>query len=209
MTDFRYTHKIRKYDSWWKGDIKGSQEEKMEDATIIKEYTYKLLDYADKDELPEEEVERHKRLYQFARQGPKAWHHRFNVKNKITSADVLYLLTTNMSSERVGKLLGINGRKVRAIRSGFYPCWEWEYQLIKRIKAIVHNDLKDRTSDIIKVYSLSKVISPTNKEELYLFSSMMKAKKARKDILSKTEYNKLTKNDTLDILYPIEPKPLL
>jgi hypothetical protein len=209
MTDFRYTHKIRPYNSWWKGEIEGSEEEKMKDATTIKEYTYKLLDYAERKESPAEEVAAHRRLYAFDRQGPRSWCQRLNIKGKLTSAEVIYLLTTNMSSIRLSKILEVDSRKIRAIRAGEYPCWEWEYQLIKRIKSIVANDYKDNKDSIKEVFVLYKVNSPTDREELYTFSSKRKAVKARKDIISKKRYEEMTKDKTLDILYPIEPKPLL
>ena len=166
---YRYGRKIEKKKQWWEGDIEGSEEEQLESAEYQRSYLYKLLDYADKDEIPTpEEMKEMRRVYQYARQGPRAWHHRLNKRNILTSADVLYILTSTKASDRLSKSIGIDGRRIREIRSGKVPCWEWEFDLVRRIKAIVANKIKSSIIDRRKVYVLSKLVEPGKYEDLYL-----------------------------------------
>ena len=210
MTDFRYGRKIIPRKSWWEGEIDGTEEEKMEAAKLTQEYIYKLLDYAGKDDdLPPEEMERLRRNYAFARQGPRAFFQRFNKRGKLTSGDVLYLLTTTKASERVGKELGVDGRKVRGIRQDEYPCWKWEYDLIKRIKAIVTNDLKLNEHKLRKIFIISHQESPEILKDLYYTNSLRMAKKVRKDMLPKYKLQEYEKEGTLDIIYPIRSEDLI
>lgn len=210
MTDFRYDRKIKKYDMWWHGEIDGTIEEKMEAAILTQEYIYKLLDYAGpEDDLPKEEMEKLRRNYAFARQGPRAFFQRFNKRGKLTSGDVLYLLTTTKSSDRVGKELGVDGRKVRGIRQDEYPCWKWEYDLIKRIKAIIINDLKRNEYNTRKIFIISHQESPSILKDLYYTNSLRMAKKVRKDMLPKYKLQELEKEGTLDIIYPIRSEDLI
>lgn len=210
MTDFRYGRKIIPRRSWWEGEIDGTEEEKMEAAKLTQEYIYKLLDYAGKDDdLPPEEMERLRRNYAFARQGPRAFHQRFNKKNKLTSGDVLYLLTTTKASERVGKELGVDGRKVRGIRQDEYPCWKWEYDLIKRLRAIIINDLKKSEYKTRKIFIISHQESPSILKDLYYTNSLRMAKKVRKDMLPKYKLQEYEKEGTLDIIYPIRSEDLI
>lgn len=210
MTDFRYDRKIKKYNMWWHGEIDGTEEEKIEAAILTQEYIYKLLDYAGpEDDLPKEEMEKLRRNYAFARQGPRAFFQRFNKRGKLTSGDVLYLLTTTKASDRVGKELGVDGRKVRGIRQDEYPCWKWEYDLIKRIKAIIINDLKRNEYSTRKIFIISHQESPNILKDLYYTNSLRMAKKVRKDMLPKYKLQEYEKEGTLDIVYPIRSEDLI
>ena len=207
---YRYGKKVTKQNTWWSGDIEGTEEEQVDAAEYQKNYLYKLLDYAEKDEVPTpEEMKEMRRVYQYARQGPRAWHHRLNKKNILTSADVLYILTSSMSSLRLSKALGIGDGRIREIRRGEIPCWEWEYDLIRRLKAILINKLKHKAYETRKVYILSKLKSPGVYEEMYYATSRRKLEKLREDIIPKKEYDSLIKQNLLEEVYQIKYDELL
>ncbi len=207
---YRYGRKIERKKMWWEGEIEGTEEEQLESAKYQRNYLYKLLDYADKDEVPTpEEMREMRRVYQYARQGPRAWHHRLNKHNILTSADVLYILTSTKSSIRLSESMGITDRRIREIRQGKVPCWEWEYDLIRKLKAILTTKLKHKVYDKRKIYILSKLIEPGRYEDLYFSSSTLRLKKIRKEMLTKKEYSQLESKGLLDEVYKIREESII
>jgi len=194
-----------KNDKWFDGEIKGSPEELQEAFEISSNYLYKILDYAERDEvIPEGEWERERRIFQFCMQGPKAGFFRLDKREKLTSADVLYILTTSLPETRLAERMGINRRTVSEIRKGISKSWYWEYMLVRRLKAIIKGSLI-RVKDLnVKAYALYKVNPNLSREVVLYASSIRKARSLRESIIAKGIYKKMKEEGTLDILYPIE-----
>lgn len=190
---------------WYQKEITGTPEELERAYKVAEEYFYKILNYAEKDELiPKEDLDEARRIFAFAKQGPRAHHFLISKDSKLTSADVLYILTTTVPGAQIAKRFNLNYDDVLDIRAGRAPSWEWEYHFIKRIKTIVKHYLT-KTRDLNRrVYTLSKVNSPNNKEILLYTTSIRKAKELRESIITKLEMKRLIKDNSLDILYPIE-----
>lgn len=191
---------------WYQKDIIGTKEELEEAWKVAEEYLYKILEYAEKDELiPEDKLDEARRIFAFVRQGPRAHHFVVQQDTKLTSADVLYFLSCNVPATLIADRYGISPVELRNIRNGTNPVWEWEYRFVKRLKAIIKNKLRERDITTTPVvYRLSRVLSPTSKEDILFATSYNKAKKMRLDIITKKELNELTKAGTLDVVYPIE-----
>ena len=199
---------------WYQKDIHGTPKELLSAHEKMSKYLYRLLDYADKpDPVPKEVVDEEKRILAYCLQGPKAGHFRHAPRNKLTSADVIYILSSTVPSTLLGDKFGIDPRKVREIRSGQAEEWLWEWNLIHRLRTIIKYQSKGDNADKSSfVYSLSKVTDELlgpKKEQLYLISSIRKARKLREDILTKKDYNKLIKDNKLDYYYPIEKVEIL
>lgn len=195
----------------WFDTPEGTQEEMEEAFEITSNYLYKLLDYADKNEvIPQEVLDRERRIFSFAKRGPRAGYFRLDPNSKLVSADVLYMLTSTLPAKYIAEKFGMCERKVRAIRRGEVDEWYWEYLLIRRLRTIVAARLKVAKKGILaKMYSLSKLID-VNKYEILMYSSgKYKLVRLREDIIATKEFERLTKNKTLDIIYPINQIDLL
>lgn len=192
---------------WYHKEPTGTKEELQEAFEVSESYLYKLLSYADSpNPIPQDELDRERRIFTFCKQGPRAGHFALSKNGKLVSADVLYMLTSSLPSEIIGKQFGVDGRKVREIRTGQNEEWFWEYALVRRLKAIIKNQLirHDASCKFRRIYSLSKQITPERKEILYYVTAKRKAVALRRDILAKKEFDKMTKDKTIDILYPID-----
>lgn len=196
-----YKHKV-----WFKEEINGTEKELMEAFEVSSKYLYKLLDFAESnDPIPEGDLERERKIFSFCMQGPKAGHFRFDKREKLTSADVLYFLSSSLPSTKIAARFGVNRRCVDEIRRGLNPAWYWEYMFVRRLKAI----LKGRIYQADKVrrqgiYSVSKVNDDLSKEILVYTTSKRKAVNIRESLITKGVYKKLKETETLDIMYPIE-----
>lgn len=196
----------KKSEPWYMKEPEGTLEEKREAFNIVQQYTYKLLDYADKEEaIPKEVIDKERRIFSFARQGPRAGHFTHSQRSKLTSADVLYILTNTSPSYRLGDKFDVDPRKIRQIRSGDRKEWEFEYKLIKRLKAIIRGELMrpNQEGPNGRIYSLSKLGVNSSYEILYYTTSFRKANALRKSIITEDRYLELTEEGTLDIIYPI------
>jgi hypothetical protein len=196
----------------WFEDIDGTEEEKVEAFEVASSYLYKLLDYAEKDEvISEEELARERRIFSFAKQGPRGAYLRWDKRSKLTSADVIYMLTSTLPAEHIARKFDMTGRKVRAIRRGEAIEWYWEYLFIRRLMTMIRTRYKNSTKPIVNRigYKLSKLKDDQTYEVLLYSSSIRTARKLREDILTKELFTKLTKNKTLDIYYPVEQIDLL
>jgi hypothetical protein len=208
----RARFKFNKKTPWYLKEPEGTLEEKVNSFNRMEEVLYKILDYGLKDEIiPPEVLEEERRMLTFCKLGPRAHHFTHNLKGKLTSSDVLYMLTCNRSSKILGEMFGVDGRKVRAIRNGEKDEWYWEYCFVRRIKSRLMTTLKAShiygTSKFF--YSLSKVVSPEKTKILHYTSSQRRAKALRKDIINPKDYDKMIKDGTLDIIYPIEKLDIL
>ena len=192
---------------WYDKEPEGTMEEKKEAFEVASKYLYKILDFADKDEgVPKEVVDREKRIFAFCRQGPRASYIAHGARSKLVSADVLYILSSTIPAKNIALQYDIKENQVRKIRRGDEPSWEWEWRFVNRMRNIIKARLRssDPTSLTKKIYSISKIDEKGKKEILYYISSLRKAKKLREDMLTKVEYKKITKDNTIDLLYPID-----
>lgn len=206
----RYGYNIKRRNLSWQGEIEGTEEQHLSAATKTRNYLYKLLDYSEKEEIPSpEEIEEMRRIYSYARQGPRAWYQRFNKKNKLTSADVLHILSSKVPSRLMAKYIGISDTKVRKIRRGEMPCWEWEFDLIRRLKGIITADLKYKVGVRQSLYVVSKLVKPGVYEDLYYTTSQRRGNALIKDMLTKKEYDKLTKEGTLSLHYKVRKEDII
>lgn len=195
---------------WFDGDIEGSPEELQEAFEVSSNYLYKILDYAERDELiPKEDWERERRIFQFCMQGPKAGFFRLDKREKMTSADVLYILSTTLPETKLAERLGVNRRLIREIRTGINKSWYWEYLLIRRLKAIIRTHLTSIPDLNRLIYTVTRVHPDLSKEILCYATSKRKARKLRESFITKGIFKKLKEDGTLDILYPIEPIDVL
>jgi hypothetical protein len=201
----REAQKTRKY--WYDQKPEGTEEELKEAFDMTSEYLYKILDYAVSNKsLTKEELDKERRIYAFARQGPKAGYFVHNPRGKLTSADVLFILSSYDPSIKVAKLYDMAPCKINEIRRGESLEWKWEYTFYTRMKKIIKEGLAKFQPELLrkKIYKLSKVYSPANAEILIYTTSHKSAKKIRDSIIKKGEMAKLLKDGTLDIIYPIE-----
>ena len=207
-------HTTRKHKvPWYKGEIEGTPEELERGFKTMESYLYNIINYAPSTEpIPEEVLKEERRIFSFVMQGPKAGHFRHSVRGKLTSPDVLYILSSTLSSDRIAPQFGITGRLVRDIRSGNSEEWYWEYLFVRRLKEIIKGKLlSDHRNFNRKIcYVIYKVLDTSdNKELLYITSSLRKAKELRESLFNKKTLNKLLKKEELDILYPIEKVSML
>lgn len=198
---------------WYRRDIEGSVEENEEAFEVASEYLYNILSYADKEveeELTAEDLARERRIFAFCMQGPRAGHFRLTKKEKLTSADVLYILTSSLPAGEICKRFDVNVETVKEIRRGECRPWYWEYMFVRRIQTIIKHRLSrtrtERNKTIYIIYELKP--DKTLKDILYA-SSIRKAKALRESILNKGDFKRMTKDNTLDIYYPIKKADLL
>lgn len=190
---------------WYDKEPDGTPEELEKAWNMAEKYLFKLIDYAEKDEpIPKEELEEAKRIFLFAKKGPRSRHFTISKTCKLTSADVLYFLTTTLPASNLSKLFDVEQNEITKIRRGETKYWEWEYRFVKRMKGMIRGRLYQTDAVKKRIYSISKVHSPNKTEILLYTTSERKAKQLRESIITKLEMTKLLKEKTLDILYPIE-----
>lgn len=202
---------INRRDVISKAKPEGSDEELMEAFKEAESYLYTITSYIDKEEIiPKEVLDKERRIFQFAKQEPRAASFRLTKQGKLTSADVLYFLSSTKSSTRLAAQYDICSSKIRDIRRGDSPDWHWEYTFVKRLKAMIRGEMSksrsagDDENNRHRIYSLSHRTSPNDIEILYYTTSLRKAKKLRQDIIKVKDYEKMIKEGTIDIIYPIE-----
>ena len=205
-------HRKKKRTVWYDKPQDFPEDITTEALDISKEYTFKLLSYLDhEDDLTEEELTKMRAIFAFSKHGPRAWTHRFDRSCKLVSADVLYILTSKLSSYTLAKKFKIDARKIREIRSNERNSYNWEYELVKRLVAAVKDRIREGYKARRQLYIVNKLIDPiTNQlEPLFYTQNRRRAEDLRKESFSKKEYDRLTKNGELDILYPITSSRLL
>jgi hypothetical protein len=195
----------------WFDTPEGTQEELANSFEVASAYLYRLLDYAEQeDQVTKEELDEERRIFSFCKAGPRAAYFRLDPKSKLVSADVLYMLTSTLPAKYIAEKFNMCERKVRAIRSGDTEEWYWEYLLIRRLKTIIAANLRSaKKGTDAKMYSLSKLVDYDKYEILMYATGKYKLSRLRKDIITPKEYEKLLKNKTLNIVYPINQIDLL
>lgn len=193
---------------WYDYDLSKifSEELVKEGMETSKKYIFKLLDYSSDEKIPDEELERMRAIFAFSKVGPRSWTHRFDKTTKLTSGDVLYILTSTLPSEFLGKQFGVNGRKIREIRTNERNTYNWEYELVRRLSTRLRDKLKEDLMRSRSIYEVQRLIGEGTYESLFLCSSLVRARNMLKETIKEKEYNKMVEEGTLDIIYPIHKR---
>ena len=186
--------------------VEGDMEMLEEAFEVSSNYLYKILSYADKEEIiPDEVLERERAIFSFCMQGPRAGNFRLNKKGKLCSADVLYIMCNTQSAPALAEKFGVNELTIKSIRKGMVPGWNWEWQFVNRMKTIIKHTISQSTYRRHEIlYSISKVTEYGTKEILMYTTSKVKARALRESLIHKATFKALMKREELDILYPIE-----
>ena len=182
-------------------------EEEREAAEFeAKEYTYQVLNYAEKDELDQESLRRLKAFHHFAKHGVKTG---YSVRrdNKLLSADIFYILLSEHSVAKLAKTFNVSISLISQIKSGEHPAYRYEHTLVKNIRSIVSKNFRRANVNgrvPSSIFRLCKLKPDGTFEILYHCKSKQVACGLRKSLLGEEEWKKMEKKKTLDIRYPIQ-----
>lgn len=189
---------------WFREDPGGTMEEKLESYDKAQTYLYKLLDYSTRESASDEEVQKLRRDFAFFKQGPWVGTFLAAPRHKLTSADVLYLLSSTLPASEISKKFNVDAVEVRKIRRGEIIAYYQEYLLVRRLNTIIRAKYKnDGNLSIRKIYKIAELIGENRYEDHYFTTSLRKAKDVREEMITKIEYKRLVKTNTLEIMYPI------
>ena len=191
----------------------GTPEEMEEAWEKTEEYLYKILSYAPADpdkHITKEEREKEIRFLKFMRLGPRASYLRHAKDTKLTSADVLYILTCETSAKHLCALYDVSHETINGIRRGQFTMWAWEYYFVKRLRTMLRGEkfcYKNYSGKRgVKVYKIEELNKETGKLEIIGYASgIRRAKELRKILVPKQSFERFTKSKTLDIRWPITP----
>ena len=183
----------------------GTQEEMTLAYNQARGYQLVVLNYCDKEELPEEVLAQQRRLFHFAKNGPNANKFIAYGDGKLLQADVLYILSCKVPAAKLAKLFKVGVDTIKDIRQGNRPEWQDEYDLVRRLRKAVISRFKKNFTDVhitVLLDSEGKVVQH--------FSSIKKAKEFRRTWLiynqkipAKT-VDSWIKTKQIDTIYPIE-----
>lgn len=188
----------------------GTPEQMISSWEKAETYLYKILSFAPKDSyLTKEELDEIRRDMVFMRYGPRVKYLVGDKRTKLTSADVLYILTCTIPSKQLSELYDVDPETIRGIRSNKQKEWVWEYNLIKRLTTTIKANYfqSDITGNRIippRIYKLSELQDNGEFKIILYCSGIRKARILRADLIPKRKFNSLVKNKTLEIIYPIE-----
>lgn len=189
----------------------GTPEQLRETWEKSQDYLYRILSYAPKDkELTPEQLEEERRYFQFIRLGPRAGYLRHSPKTKLTSADVLYILTCTLPAKKLAPIYGVSEETINGIRRNAFVEWSWEYYFVKRLKTHIRSEIlcygghggKEKDS-YIRLYKIDRLKEGDTYETVGYASGIRKAQSIRKELCPKKDYERYLKNKTLDIMWPI------
>lgn len=189
----------------------GTKEELRATWERAEKYIYKVLSYAPRErdrDLTKEEIEEERRYMKFIRLGPRAGYLSLSSALSLTSADVLYILTSCIPSTQLGAMYGVDPNTINRIRANKCKEWAWEFYFIKRLRTFMKAELlqsaKDGyTSGYVMIYKLEHLQKDNTLKVLEYISGIRKAKKMRQDLCPKREFITRTYDGTLDIVWPI------
>lgn len=190
----------------------GTPEELRNTWERSEEYLYRILSYAPRDrekDLTKEELEEERRYLKFLRLGPRAGYLRHAPKTKLTSADVLYILTCTLPSKFLCQVYDVSKETINGIRRNHFVEWSWEYYFVKRIKTLVRSEIYKyggygvEENAYIRFYKLEQLQPDNSFKVIAYMTGIRKAQRLREGLISKKEFTKLTKEGTLDIVWPI------
>ena len=202
---------IKKYQ-----EPKGTPEELRATWERSQEYLYRIMSYAPKDTyepMTKEELEEERRYFKFLRLGPRAGHFRHENKSKLTSADVLYILTCTIPAKNLEPIYNVSHETINGIRRNQFKEWSWEYYFVKRIKTMVKGriyEMRDNPYPVdkkqqvgIRFYKIEVLQKDNTFKVIAYASGIRKARALREELCPKREFEQRTKNKTLNIVWPI------
>lgn len=151
----------------------GTEDEMTEAYNQALGYSVVLMDYADKSEvIPDEVLAQQRRIFHFAKNGPtKGYFIANNGESKLTSPDVLYILSVKIPARILAKTFNVEEITVRRIRSGESLQWSDEYRLVRRLRKAVMGKYK---KNFLKTH-VTLLMDASTDTVLQLFSSKKKA----------------------------------
>lgn len=189
----------------------GTKEEMNMAYNQSREYQVKLMDYADKDDIPDEVFAQQRRLIHFIKKGPRRGFFVADPRSKITQADVLFILSTKLPSKSLGEKYNVSATVIQNIRQGNDHLWIDEYNLVKRIRVALYGRYKKNWR---KEY-ITVLRDSSTGENIAFFSSKKKAKDYRMYWLMHNQkitgdaYSEMRDSGQMDILYPIEESEVI
>jgi hypothetical protein len=201
------------------GEIKDHQMPTGTHIELVKEweraerYLYKILSYAPKDTekpLTKEQLERERRYLKFLRLGPRAGYLRHATKTKLTSADVLYILTCTIPAKKLQEMYNVSHETINGIRRGSFVEWTWEYHFVKRLKTHIKSEIysygghgNKEEHARIRIFKLERLNPDMTLEVVGYITGIRKAKVMRQELCNKKDYDRYVKDGTLEIYWPI------
>lgn len=186
----------------------GTEEEMAEAYGHAVTYQATIIDYADKEDLPQEVIDYQRRIFHFAKYGPRKGFFKLYPNSKLVSADVLYILSAKIPKKDIAKRFNISEDTIGGIRCGKDKDWLDEYHLVRRLRKAIRGQRKKNWSK----EHITTLTDSTTGELIALLSSIRKAKEYRRDylmfkrkILAK-DVKVLEKSGELDTLFPIEER---
>ena len=163
---------------------KGTKEELDEAYGIAMEYQLRILDYSDKDDIPQEVLDEQRRIMHFSIKGPRRGYSVGYGKHKLVQADVLYILTVTTPSRLLAEKFKVAKKTIEEIRRGESVKWLYEYKLIRRLRTALRGNMRQlfKREYNLKVYGIFK-----REELLHLITSKRKAIILRQDLFGEIE----------------------
>ena len=183
----------------------GTEEEMTQAYNETLHYQAVLIDYADKEEIPQEVLDHQRRIFHFARHGPrKGFFYQYS-KSKLVQADVLYILTAKVPAKILAKKFKVDYTLILDIRKGKKREWIQEYNMIRRLRTAIACKYKKNWSE----KHVTLIIDSQSNEVIALLSSKRKARDYRRTWMvhnlgyDKEKVEELEGSGELDLMYPI------
>jgi len=187
---------------------KGTDEELADAYGHAATYQAVILNYADKDDMPQEVIDYQRRIFHFAKYGPRKGFFKLYPNSKLVSADVLYILTAKIPKKDIAKKFNISEDTVGGIRSGKDNDWLDEYHMVRRIRKAILGQRKKNWSE----KHITTLTDASTNQIIALFQSIRKAKDYRRTYLiyqrkiKAKEVMKMEKDGSINDLYPVEER---
>lgn len=206
---------------FYKEELSGSPEELKASWEAADKYLFKILSYADKDQIEKKDIKEARRIFAFAKQGPRANHFILSKNSKLVSADVLLILSSGMSHQYLADRYGVSVALIQNIRKGRAAEWEWEYRFVSLLRNAIVNQYKTFTPythpefDAPVIYTLYRNAEGTDAnfkrpdKVMGHFSSKRTAEEYRKSCFQYKMYRYYVRTKKIDKYYPIIRTPLI
>lgn len=184
----------------------GTDEEMLEAWEKSSNYLYKILNFSPVkgNHITPKQLEYERRIFKFLRLGPRAGYLAHSPKSKLTSADVLYILSSACSTNKAMEMFNVSYETVNGIRRGIYKEWNWEYALIKRLKGLlVKSQEIELYSKKLKLYELKHFNDQNVLEHVCFTINKKRANILRKEFCPPEDFKRMVREKTLDIYWPI------
>jgi len=191
-----------------KGIPKGDEDELKEAYEIVSTYQATILDYANKEDMPQEVIDYHRRIFHFAKYGPRKGFFKLYPNSKLVSADVLYILSAKIPRRLMAEKFKVSEETIAGIMKGGDRDWLDEYYLVRRLKKALTGTYKKNWSDT----HITLLTERSTKEVIAIFSSPKKAREYRKTFLiykrkvGIEKINAMIKSGEIEHHFPIEER---